>query len=87
MRIYHDPITVQFDDAPAQFMWRGRLLRVLTVHTLTRETPLHWQHSAGPNPREIWRVEAENGPASRSIYELERTVGKDDWRLQCVEDA
>ncbi len=89
MRIYHEPVTVQFRDAPAQFIWRGRLLRVLSVQTLTREATSWWRHperAGEPLEREVWRVEAESGRAWRGVYELARTAGEDDWQLQGVED-
>lgn len=88
MRIHHDPIAVQFRDAPAQFVWRGRLLRVLTVHTLTRQAEPWWQRpeESGVREREVWRVEAESGAAWRGIYDLARTVGSDEWWLQAVVD-
>lgn len=87
MRIYQEPIVVQFQDMPSQFVWRGRLLRVLTVHTLTREAAPWWRHpEQGLREREVWQVEAESAGQWRGIYELARTVGLDDWRLQAVAD-
>jgi len=88
MRFYQEPVTVQFRDVPTQFVWRGRLLRVLTVQTLTRESSPWWRNPAAPGveEREVWRVEAESGRAWRGVYELARTVGNDDWQLQGVED-
>ena len=88
MRIYQEPVTVQFRDVSTQFVWRGRLLRVLTVQTLTRESSPWWRNPAAPGveEREVWRVEAESGRAWRGVYELARTVGNDDWQLQGVED-
>lgn len=88
MRIYQEPITVQFRDVPTQFVWRGRLLRILTVQTLTRASTAWWQHPdrTGIREREVWRVEAESGRAGRGVYELARTVGENDWQLHGVED-
>ncbi len=34
---------------------------------------------------EVWRVEAGNG-MQRGVYELARSVGRDDWVLQAVCD-
>ena len=34
---------------------------------------------------EVWRVEAGNG-VQRGVYELARSVGRDDWVLQAVCD-
>lgn len=91
MRTYHEPIAVLFRDAPAQFIWRGRLLLVKEVQALSREASPWWRHSetSGANllrEREVWRVEAGNGRLGRGVYELARTVGEDDWVLQAVAD-
>lgn len=88
MRIHREPVAVLFRDMPSQFVWRGRLLRVLTVQTLTRESAPWWRHpeEGGLREREVWRVEAESGGAWRGVYDLARTVGEEDWRLEAVVD-
>lgn len=101
MRIYHEPIEVLFRERPAQFIWRGRLLLVRQVQTLTREAAPWWKGTRvraargeeidGDSTdllgeREVWRVEAGNGRLGSGVYELARTVGREDWTLQAVVD-
>lgn len=90
MRRHDEPVQVLFDDAPRQFIWRRRLLKVVAVQG-------HWRHSVPwwrrpePEPldltmeREVWRVEAGNGIV-RGVYELARTAGEQDWVLQGLWD-
>lgn len=101
MRTYQEPIEVLFRNHPAQFVWRGRLLRVKEVQTITREASAWWtgpkvravrgEGEAGPGSdllreREVWRVEAMGGRLGSGVYELAHTVGEEDWVLQAVVD-
>lgn len=91
MRVYDEPIAVKFDSEPRQFIWRHKLLLVKQVHARWSRTGAWW-HELPEDPtasllveRETWRVEA--GDARHSgIYDVTRTIGREDWRLATVVD-
>ncbi len=58
------------DDAPVQFVWRGRLYRVHRVLNQWVESAPWWRSQstvgipAEPSARDVWRVEVSAGGAS-----------------------
>ncbi|MGH8868880.1 MAG: DUF6504 family protein [Actinomycetes bacterium] len=85
-RLYAEPVEVRrAEDAPAQFLWRGRLYVVREVLATWLQAGEWWRGrppagadaspDAGPvlddGEREYWRVEAAAGrTAARGVYDL-----------------
>lgn len=91
MRVHDEPVAVLFDDAPRQFIWRGRLLVVTRVQSRWFRSLPWWRtlpEDAGTPllvEQEHWRCEAGTA-AGTGVYDLVRTEGQSDWRLQAVMD-
>ena len=91
MRIYREPIVVLFDSQPRQLIWRGRLLVVTHIQGRWFASSPWWSRLPEDAEAELlveqetWRVEAGNA-SSQGGYELTRTLGQEDWRLQAVMD-
>jgi Family of unknown function (DUF6504) len=76
MRLYNDPVEVRRGlvngvEAPAEFMWRGRAWVVHEVIAHWLETGAWWVQAPAEDTdlvaeREVWRVGASRGGASRS---------------------
>ncbi|WP_040161736.1 DUF6504 family protein [Nigerium massiliense] len=103
MRRYDEPIAVRSEQAgvgeaevpegaeaaaPAGFVWRNRLWRVLGVETRWRETA-DWWSDPGDDllaESEVWRVVASPGSAATpGVFELASRAGDDgerSWRLR-----
>lgn len=74
MRLYDDPVEVRRGlvngvDAPAEFVWRGRLWVVHEVISHWMETGAWWVQAPAEDTdliaeREVWRVSASRGRAS-----------------------
>ena len=73
MRLYDDPVEVRRGlvngvEAPAQFVWRGRLWVVHEIIAHWMETGAWWVQAPAEDPdliaeREVWRVGASRGRA------------------------
>jgi hypothetical protein len=71
MRLYDDPVEVRRGlvngvEAPAQFVWRGRLWVVHEIIAHWMETGAWWVQAPAEDPdliaeREVWRVGASRG--------------------------
>lgn len=66
VRRYDDPVEVRkgAEEAPEQFLWRGRLWKVRAVLAHWVETGSWWQTPDRPDllqERELWTVEAGRG--------------------------
>ncbi|MDQ3165349.1 MAG: DUF6504 family protein [Actinomycetota bacterium] len=105
MRRYDDPVAVVRGrvadiEAPAQFMWRGRLWRVFAVVSTWVETGPWWEREgeAGTQcgevsaagllaEREVWRVEAARGRrGARAVVDLSFDWARGEWRLvRCLD--
>lgn len=102
MRRYDEPVRVLFDEVPRQFIWRGRLLRVVEVQSRWRRSAPWWTTSQvqavrgeqvdGVAPTDDLVREQEiwrveaAGAARRGVYELACAVGEERWWLQAVCD-
>jgi hypothetical protein len=84
--------TVDGADAPAQFLWRGRLWRVCAVEAQWEESAAWWEPSAsgdagdgwGPQ-RAVYRVEAGCGRhGRRETFDLAFDPDSDRWQLHRV---
>jgi hypothetical protein len=100
-RRYADPVDVrkadgravgtarQLDDAPAEFVWRGRLYSVRAVLGHWMEAGGWWSRAVpdrggqlDEGEQEIWRVEARNGRAgSAGVFDLCFDWSGGDWTL------
>ena len=94
-RRYHDAVEVRRrDDVPAEFLWRGRLYSVRTVLAHWVEAGGWWRFqrvggsaSLDDREREIWRVEAGPGRASRTgVYDLCFDWSAGGWTLAYAHD-
>lgn len=81
------------DDAPAQFLWRGRLYVVRAVLASWTETGRWWRDAAlrSDGERDWWRVEADSGrlaamSAGRGVYDLCFDWSCGAWSLARVLD-
>lgn len=93
MRLIEDPIEVRHEQAPQQFIWRGRLYVVRAVVDHWRERRAWWREVTDPSPvvlerglsaieleADVWRVEASAGRADRvGVYDLGRCDRQ--WQL------
>lgn len=99
MRRYDEPIAVRSrvrEDAldaglgPDQFVWRGRLWRVLDVERRWCETVDWWSDPADDllGERQVWRVRAACGAGREpAVCELAHAgAGDDGWMLRGVMD-
>ena len=95
MRQYDDPIDVRRglvagDDAPEQFVWRGRLWVVRQIIAHWVRTGAWWEQGETTDllaEREIWRVEAGRGTTtSPGVFDLAFDWGDGRWRLVCSFD-
>ena len=97
-RRYGEPVDVRRrDDAPVQFLWRGRVYVVRDVLAHWVESRPWWL-SAGPagpagpvgavaDEREVWRVEAGAGRLhGPGVYDLRCDWFNGRWTLQRVLD-
>lgn len=87
MRVRNESVAVRLADSePAQFIWRNRLWRVLTVQHRWVEAAAWWRTGQELSDRQIWRVTAAPGASEQvGIYELS-CRGADDWQLRSVID-
>ncbi|MGN6522350.1 MAG: DUF6504 family protein [Actinomycetes bacterium] len=89
-RLYAEVIEVRRgDEAPAQFLWRGRLYVVREVLSHWFEAPPWWQDGAAAAAldRELWRVEASAGRAAGSgVYDVAFDWASGQWSLSGVVD-
>lgn len=75
-RRYGEPVDVRRrDDAPAEFLWRGRLYLVRAVLASWAEVGRWWDAELATGPadgeRQVWRVEAGAGArAGTGVYDL-----------------
>ena len=100
-RRYDDPVDVRRrDDAPAEFLWRGRLYVVREVLTHWLEGGAWWRSAACASPPspgavggsiddelEVWRVEASAGRLHGiGVFDLGFTWSRGSWTLLQVLD-
>jgi hypothetical protein len=93
-RRFDDPVQVRrADEAPSEFLWRGRLYVVRGVLAHWVETGAWWQKAApaagvlDDEEREVWRVEASRGRAFASgVYDLCFEWSAGTWTLQRAQD-
>jgi hypothetical protein len=99
-RLHADPVEVRRrDDAPEQFLWRGRLYLVQAVLARWTESGGWWRRDASPvldgsfddGEREWWRVEAGSGrlaalSAGTGVYDLCFDWSRGAWSLARVLD-
>jgi len=97
-RRVREPVdVVRRDDAPAQFLWRGRLFAVREVLARWSETGAWWEGAAGEGvagagdvadpERDFWRVEAGRGRIGRTgVYDLCLDTDRGQWSLSRVLD-
>lgn len=92
MRRYDDPVEVRrgqvgSQEAPEQFLWRGRLWKVRAVLAHWVETGPWWagaRDSAARDllaERELWRVEAGVGPGGAGVFEIALDWSDGSWQL------
>jgi hypothetical protein len=82
------------DQTPEQFLWRGKLYRVISVLEQWRESGTWWNSPAASGSgslvdeeREFWRVEAGRGATSGAgIYDLCFNQARGQWSLSSVLD-
>jgi hypothetical protein len=95
MRRYDDPIDVRRgmvagQDAPEQFVWRGRLWVVREIIAHWVRTGAWWEHSEARDllaESEVWRVEAGRGRAANAgVFDLAFDWGDGRWLLVCSID-
>ena len=89
-RRYADPVDVRkADDAPAEFVWRGRLYSVRAVLGHWMEAGGWWRHAVPDRggvlteaEHEVWRVEARAGRAAApGVFELRFDWAGGGWTL------
>jgi len=101
MRSYFDPIEVRRglvagQEAPEQFLWRGKLWVVCDLISHWIETTAWWEQpdlSADLlGERELWRVEARNGRSGvaaegdAGVFDLAFDWARGQWQLVCSID-
>jgi hypothetical protein len=82
------------EDAPEQFLWRGRLYVVRTVLARWTEAGGWWRNAevvVDDRERDWWRVEADSGrlaalSAGRGVYDLCFDWSRGAWSLARVLD-
>lgn len=81
------------DEAPAQFLWRGRLYRVIEVVDHWQERRPWWRGAAErplaevPVARDVWRVAASRGRSSTpGVYDLGVDGAASSWLLLRTQD-
>lgn len=83
MRQYDDPVEVRkHEEAPDQFLWRGRLWQVREVVSHWVETGSWWRADADAvaaadllGEREVWRVAAARGRVAAIAADPENDPG------------
>ena len=77
VRVVEEPIEVRVGDvSPEQFLWRGRLYRVMEVVDHWEERCAWWRGADRPLAqvpltRQVWRVSAQRGRSSTpGVYDL-----------------
>lgn len=96
-RRYTDPVEVRRgDQAPTEFLWRGRLYLVQDVLAHWMEAPAWWAGAEPPGPppghslegdREVWRVAAGAGRAAGTgVYDLSFDCARGVWTLARAHD-
>jgi hypothetical protein len=95
MRRYDDLIDVRRgivagQDAPEQFLWRGRLWVVREIIAHWVRTGAWWEQDAVRDllaESEVWRVEAGRGQAlTAGVFDLSFDWADGCWRLVCSVD-
>lgn len=96
MRRYDDPVEVRRgmvreQEAPEQFLWKGRLWQVRAVLAHWVETGAWWTRSETTadllGEREMWRVEAARGALDGGgVFDLAFDWSDGGWQLVGCED-
>ncbi|MDN5717918.1 MAG: DUF6504 family protein [Janibacter sp.] len=98
VRLVEEFIEVRVGESrPEQFLWRGRLYRVMEVVDHWQERHDWWRSSGGrplaqvPLARDVWRVSASRGRSSTpGVYDLgmdgDASAGTSGWMLLRTQD-